>query len=189
MKYKILVFGIFVMVLICFVLSFILVWGHEDVIVKWEIDNTYVDSNFKNWIRIEIYDNISFCIPNEWGIHKTSGIYSITDENGQLWASGALFRTEDDWFNSVRDFVSISTSLPISSMEIDPYSSIHAMKGADIDKLCIYADSTYIEFFLVQLTDASGAEFLLLLECNIESSNHDFDIAEAIMYSFAWKKN
>ena len=79
--------------------------GGEHLLVKWDIDNPYVDRRFSGWEEVNI-DNIgTFSIPENWTVTKDDTVYTILDETGEVWAYGGIFGSDADYSNSP-DFLS-----------------------------------------------------------------------------------
>jgi len=60
------------------------------------------------------------------------------------------------------------------------------MKGADIDEITIDYFESSESYYIINLDTASTPSFLLVLFADISQDTDAFDVAEAIMYSFAY---
>lgn len=162
--------------------------GLEDVFTKWEIQNPHVNKRYKGWKEVSLFDNETIKIPKNWTFddEDIDGIYELTDGNGKRWAVGTLFGTTTDRFNDYEDFVSSVLSVQPENITIEyrepimgiNTSAFHTITSQHSDKI-----STYYCMYL----SGRNSEFLFILFSDIIQNASDFDIAEAIMYSFEYE--
>lgn len=174
------------LILFCTPLGAYVAIGYEDVFTKWEINNPYVDRNLSGWQKIQIDGLSSFSIPKGWAMDFSNGVYSIIEPSGNVWAIGTIFGTDTDFFDNYSDFFATHISTESFEISTDLCSEFIAMKGADIDKITICAPSGSTSYYCIQLDEASGPSLLLVLFSDISRNADHFNIAEAIMYSFAY---
>ena len=160
--------------------------GFEGTFTKWEIDNPYVNSNFSGCEEVHISTDISFHIPKDWTVECEDGIYSVTDSRGNVWAIGTLFGTDADYFDDYSSFLMESICSKQFDLSIDICPKYIAMKGADIDEITIDYFESSESYYIINLDTASTPSFLLVLFADISQDTDAFDVAEAIMYSFAY---
>ena len=73
---------------------------HEDEIVKTEIDNKYVNSDFANWQTVDIASFGSFMIPGDWTLVEDSKGFLIFDSQGNNLGRCSLIGHESSCFDS-----------------------------------------------------------------------------------------
>lgn len=163
-------------------------FGLEDKYTKWYIQNPYVNSHFTGWREIVLYDTNTVMIPNEWSFadENCDGIFSITDGEGKLWATGTLFGTEGDVFEDYSEFVASLTAIQPESVTIESYNGFVAMNASMIKVLTAQYSDGVNTYYCLEL-HRPGTNFLFILYSDISQSPSDYDIAEAIIYSFAYE--
>lgn len=160
----------------------------EDVFVKWDIDNPYVNDQYAGWEEFHIDGVGTMMLPEEWTVKEENGIRSVFDASGNLWATGTVYGTEEACFDSYQEFVATFSSIGSGTTVLDPYPQFAAMKGADIDIFTISdIEGKKESYYVIQLRNIAGGSFALFLFANLNDSPIDFEIAEAIAYSFAYK--
>lgn len=73
---------------------------HEDELMKEEIKNEYVDSDFLNWQRVDISSFGSFMIPEDWVLIEDAKGYLILDSQGKTLGRCGLIGHESSCFDS-----------------------------------------------------------------------------------------
>lgn len=158
----------------------------EDIVTKWQIDNPYVNNRFSECQQILLPTQRSFCIPKDWSLLEENGVYRIYDQNNTLWAIGTSYGTENDRFVDYEEL--LATFVPLQSISIvtEPYAEVDFMKGANLNKLFAHGIAGTQTYYYICLMDTSGTYDMFVLFSDIEEDKLSFDIAEAIMYSYAW---
>lgn len=160
--------------------------GCEHIFVKWEIDNPYVDKNFSGWEEVHIDGISSFSIPAGWTMEYSDGVYSIIDSSGEFWAIGALFGGDNEYFDRYSDFFAACIYPEPFELTTDWWGECVSMRASNIDKITVTGTAGSQSHYCIQLMEASAPTLALFLFSDISQNEDDFDIAEAIMYSFAW---
>lgn len=161
--------------------------GLEYLFVKWDIDNPHVDNHFSEWEPVSIEGCSDFLIPNEWSVIENGEIYSILDSSNQVWAYGTFFGTEHDRFQSYKDFVEkISSTQPIKT-ELEPFPPCPMMDGSGIVRLTVHYESTSTVYYCIQLFIDVPSEFVLFVPSDLDADMDQYDIAEALVYSYAFQ--
>lgn len=168
-----------------FLLPFLVI-GMEDTFRKWEINNPYVNNRFRNCQKITLDTSHTICIPEEWSFEKTDGIYKIYDQDSNLWAIGRNHGSECDLFADDAEF--LEAFLPLQDVNIthESYPPISFMEEAHITRMHVCGSNGSATLFHISLMDISGTDACFVLLDDIEQNTLSFDVAEAIMYSFAW---
>lgn len=160
--------------------------GLEDVFRKWKINNPYVNDRFRSCQQISLVTGRTMCIPEEWSFEENDGIYKIYDQNNELWAIGTVFGTENDRFADSTEFISESFSLEDIHFTLEGYTAIPFMEGAHIYQMHVQGSNGEAPHFYIALSHSSEPRIVFILKDDISQNAQSFDVAEAIMYSFAW---
>lgn len=160
--------------------------GLEDTFRKWKINNPYVNNRFRDCQKITLDTSHTICIPEEWLFEESDGIYKIYDQDSNLWAIGRTQGTEYDRFADDAEF--LEAFLPFQDIDItyEYYPPISFMEEAHITRMHVCGSNGSTTLFHISLMDISGADTCFVLLDDIQQNACSFDVAEAIMYSFAW---
>ena len=158
----------------------------ESMIVRWNIDNHYVNGNFDGWHQIHIEGYDSFSIPQGWSLQEADGIYLIKDNRNIVWAYGAALGSENAVFSGYKDFLTTVCDMPSADIERDPFNRFSMMDGSDIDLLQIKNTEEEYVFYCIQMFKTIQEELVWLVVPDISVDEDQYDIAEAIVYSFAF---
>jgi len=194
MKKRKLLFKIIVLVLsiVCVGFSavygfFYFVLGTEWLFVKLEIDNPYVNNRYSGWKDVLVDELGSFSIPEEWSLSEADGIYTITDASGQVWAHGAVVGDKYS-FSNYEEFVIKILPEAQDYFSLEPFERFIMMDGSYIYEMIICADrksegkrSQILQMFVDVDTDIAW-----ILTPDISEDIDQYDIAEAIVYSYAF---
>ena len=174
-----------IMLLIYLCIPAVAIWG-ESMLVRFEIQNSYVNGGFRGWNRVRIEDVGAFLIPKGWSLEVDDDIYWIIDDSGEAWAFGAIFGTDGAPFANYKDLITAVQGIPCSKIEIDPFSGFLMMNGSDIDVLRLHGDTSDSSAFCIQMFVDTQKELVWMLLPDLSIDKSEFDIAEAIVYSFAF---
>lgn len=159
----------------------------EALFVRWDIDNPYVNNNYYGWNYAYVEGFSTFLIPKEWSLEKDEDIYWIIDESGKVWAFGAPYGTEADAFSDYAALIEKACSVHVSDMTIDSYPRFYMMDGSDVDRLLVRQDSLTKEYYCIQMLETAQEEIVWILFHDISVNEDQYDIMEAIVYSFAFE--
>lgn len=168
----------------------------EHVFTKWDINNPHVNREFIGWQEISLLEDSkehgTFCIPADWALLSKDGIYTILDSTGAVWAIGTLFYGNDkDYFDSEEAFVETFAKIFPDELFYHPYPDFVAMKGGNLSRVLIrYGENNEI-YDCIELLNPSVTvrhRIVFYIFPNLTESPDDFDVAEAIIYSFAYPK-
>ena len=146
-----------------------------------------MDNRFRDCKKITLDTSHTICIPEDWSFEETDGIYRIYDQENNLWAMGTNFGTECDRFADSSEF--FSTFVPLQDIYVthESYPPISFMAGANISKKHVHGTDGSASYFYIYLMDiTSGADTCFVLMDDIDQDAQSFNVAEALMYSFAW---
>lgn len=180
--------AIILQILLCaFSIPFIAI-SCEGFFMKFKLDNPHIDSHYKGWQNVSLEGLNSFCIPEGWHVQNDSGLYTIVDDSGDPWAYGAFYGTENDRFDNYSELLTTVFSYDDIKITFDPFTRFAMMDGSDIDLLVIQGGTVERNVFCLQMMESVQTEFVWFLTADIASSSDQYDIAEAIIYSYAYEK-
>lgn len=159
----------------------------EDRFVKKEIDNPFVNNDFYNWKKTSLQGMSDFYIPNEWEITEDNDIYFITNETEQLWAYGTFIGKEET-FSSRKEFIAHFSSKEIDEVAWEYIPRYANMDGSYVHLLTALEGNSKITYSCIQLCVTTKTDFVWVLSGNIETDEELYNIAEALVYSFEYKK-
>ena len=156
----------------------------EYLSVKWDIDNPYVDNNFKEWKKVSIEGLDDFKIPKGWTLSQESeNLYCIYDGSGQVWARGT-FTSSDHYIQPLEQVL----SMPITKVSGEDFIPIYMMNGSDTGIITVYSDGKAVSYQKIEFFVTVETDFTWILMHDISVDEQQCDIAEAIQYSYAYQK-
>ena len=170
----------------------VLLWGSipifaiagERWLVKWGAKNPYIDSAYAGWKTVQISDIGTIMIPVSWSINESNGISYISNENGEIWATGTIFGHENAKFHSYKSFAEKIYQKSFADAFVQPYTPFYLMDGSTVAKIVDDCDKTLC--YCVKLFITMEQEYVLLIETDITNDARQYDIVEAIVYSYAF---
>lgn len=177
-----------IIVLACLSMPAIAVLG-ESLFVQLEIRNPYVNNHFSGWSCVQIEGFKSFLIPKEWSLDEEAGIYKIINDVDEVWAYGAVLGSDESCVNNYEDLITTVYNTPSVELEVDPFSQFLIMDGSDIDLLRVHGEISRVEFFCIQLFENTQKELVWILMPDLSLDEVQYDIAEAMVYSYAFEVN
>lgn len=184
------IFGCFCILCILFFFSPVgplTVIGFEKMLVKRNIDNPYVNGNFSEWQTISLEEIKDFRIPKGWKISEDDGLYLLVDELGQTWAYGTLYGSDEDRYVNYKEFIGDLIKQQPTEIVFEAIPQFIMMDGSDIDKIeAVFDEKVSESFFCIQFFVDSQTEFVWIIFMDLSSDANQYDIAEAIVYSYAF---
>jgi len=180
---------IMIVVLFLFLLGVLMPFAvivFENIFVMFDIDNPYVSHFYAGWQPFSVEGFSSFYLPAEWSVQNDDALYTIIDDSGAIWAYGFTGGTDNDRFDSYKDFIQEVYSIDSADVSVDPFIPFVMMDGSDIDKLIVQEGTTTNEYYCIQMLQDTQTELYWVLTKDISSNAAQYDIAEAIVYSFAF---
>lgn len=160
--------------------------AYEDVFVKWEIDNPYVDANYSGWKTVSVDGIGRLAIPEKWEMYEEDGIYYIVNESEEIWAIGVTYGTGNDRFVDETELVSYALSSLPNQKPFFSNQWICEMRGSYIDSI-YFEDGDDVRYFaFLELWGDGISSFSLVIFADMEENHSQFDISEAILYSFVY---
>lgn len=163
--------------------------GFEWFFVKLDIDNPYVDSHFSGWKTAYIPELGALYIPAEWTLLDRDNVYCIEDESGQLWAFGAIFGSEQDPFSNYEALLSAMSNEHLTSLSVEPFPGPGMMDGSVMYKTIVYDESLSTTYYCLDLLIDAETKFVWFISSDLSENEDQYNIAEAIVYSYAFKAN
>ena len=155
------------------------------MLVKKHIQNPYVNVKFQDWKSVSIEDKIAFYIPEQWSLEKQEEGYAIVDREGQIWAKGDFVHAD-----TTKEFNRVfgqTISDQILDSEVDfSFAGSGLMDGSTVQKWYAHVDEGTVECYVACLLEDMDSSFYWIVECDSASEKEQYDILEAITYSFAF---
>ena len=120
-------------------------------------------------------------------MQKNDNVYWITNDLGEVWAFGTAFGTEEDCFDNYEDLIATVQNVKTVEIEIDPFNRFTMMDGSDIDLIHVQEGTSTSTYFCIQLLEDAQKEIVWMVRPDITLDETQYDIAEAIIYSFAFE--
>ena len=153
---------------------------------QWDIDNPYVDSDFSGWQDVSLYGEDNMKIPEGWIFADDGdGIYHVTDDKGKTWAYGTVFGTETDTFKTYSEFAAEFVRAEEENISLEYYEGFIEMNRSALYNLVAHPSADTDPYYYIRLRGPERIYGLLLFS-DISKVKDDYDIAEAIIYSFAY---
>ncbi len=157
-------------------------YSFERMSTKWEMDNPYVDRRFFGWKKVSLEGGTVFRIPEDWGLEVSDEIISVTDDEGKLWAIGTVYDKDVCYLEFLTAFV--SADIIDYEMEIPPEFIV--MEKAEIDVVTVNCSGMLNRYGYLELRESVDHwVFFWILE-DIQEDSEQYDIVEAIAYSFVY---
>lgn len=179
-------FGIIVCVpvilLAVLLISGIFVIGYEAELYAKELNNPYVNSNFKGW-HTEITDYGSIILPEEWEIVAENKTIQIL-QDGENIAVGALIKGDDALFPTKEAFLGQILKMDVSRVNCD---NLHSLLGSSFGKFYINENREYQGYYL-NLVNGNGSSLFFCFSSVKQDENELKSKAEAIIYDHKYRK-
>ena len=146
-----------------------------------------MDADYQHWQPIVLEGVVSFGIPEDWSVHENDGVYAITDSTGNPWAYGTFFGTDCDRFDNYKDFIAEISSTRPETVTYESFTQFIMMDGSTINKLNSQHENIIETYYNIHLFISTQSEFILLVSVDLANDVNQFDIAEALVYSYAFK--
>ena len=188
LKWTIVIVVCSVLVGILVLISPIIAILNEDFVLKEQLDNRYINSDFCDWRSTYVKDYGSILLPEEWLCTSDSELIHISDKTGEEIAIGGfigkdagMFADEAELLNSIGETVRDDVYREIAPVEI---------YGSNFGKLCI-SESAIPEYYYIALTERESfplkIELVFVFQKSFfETENDFFEIAQAIVYSYCF---
>lgn len=172
-----------VVALVCFTpLGLVVAVGSGGLVAKWELDNPYVNARFRDWKPVAIHGEVSVRIPEDWTFQEEDGTYTILDADGTVWAYG--FCSERD---GARDaLVESLYGFTPDAYTSEAYPCSGYMELGEMEKVWISGENACASYDALILRNGLQDSVYLIPTARLEENPEQYDIAEAILYSYAW---
>lgn len=160
----------------------------EGALVKKDIDNPYVNSGFSNWKTVTVENFANIQIPAQWSLDESDGIITIRG-NGKICAQGTVFGVAQERFEDDLALVRWITNEPNLEVVYEPLVGSVEMEGSTVGKF-LTTEASSQEYYFIRLecrTEQNDSPILyLVLDHDLTHSEDAYNIAEAIVYSYAY---
>jgi hypothetical protein len=160
----------------------------EELLVKHEINNPHVDTHFRSWKDVEVENFAQIRIPEKWQLSVINGIVYISTGD-EVWAQGFVSGYENALFDTKEEFMKWMLNQECISITTDPIPGLTYMEGSYIGKFHTDYEDPQTFYYLCFENRAASADSLslfLVLNRNLEHDSDHYDIAEAMIYAFAY---
>ena len=175
--------GIFLVLLFLMsVLSPLILLCSEDTLVKEELNNRYIDSNYDGWNAISIGVIESFMIPEEWEMMESEGIMLITNNGDEIGYAALLGKNRK--VQDTHAFFNILAPDQTCTIEREVIDDVLQIDASYFFRAEMEGKSLNRSLYCIYLYDDYDYQFILALNENCYEYSSICDIAEAIIYSF-----
>lgn len=179
---------ILTLVVVCLLLYIVLscmspliLFQMENDYVRDILDNPYVNSGYLQWKNINLDGIGELMVPNDWTIVKSAEIYQIFDINGTMVAIGGVSNVIDD-----ADLFKVLTGYDILDSSYDGVPGFISIQSSELYEVHVKGEGLSESFYCISLCmDVKNRFMLYFPEKRIESIDSFFDVAEAVIYSYA----
>lgn len=156
----------------------------EDNILKDQLDNPYVNSEFCDWETETIEEFGTFKLPDMWSLHQDTNPYHITDTSGETIAYATIFDVDGEPFEDYSAFLSSFLGYTPVDFSMEHISEFVSINASSFGALTISKNDSDEELFYLSLYGPSSSEVLFVFLCEEKTQNHILlEIAQAISYS------
>lgn len=162
--------------------------GLEPYLVQSHIENPYVDEGFSGWKEVYFEERVQFKIPNDWNVQSENGVFTIVDSSGSIWAYGATVGKTNCTFKHDSQFLQQVRSVQPTKIEYEPFLGSCDMEESYFIQAIVQheqgVENIYCPIFFIN----TDSDFLLLISEDLAENSSAFDIAEAMMFSYAFDR-
>ena len=162
--------------------------GGEHLLVKWHIDNPYVDSRFSGWEEVTIDGFGAFSLPQDWSVTQDGIVYTILDDAGNIWAYGGISdrKSSTSGYTDISSFLYEVYSVKPTLLSTDFVPAFIMMKGSDMYKNTFDFAGTEKAFYTIYLSKNMYTNMVWLCPSDLMEQPKQYAIAEAMVYSYAF---
>lgn len=163
--------------------------GLEPYLVQSHIENPYVDEGFSGWKEVYIEERVQFKIPNDWNVQSENGVFTIVDSSGSIWAYGATVGKTNCTFRYDSQFLQQAYSIEPTEIEFGPGAAGSClMDGSYFTEVLVYHNDGVESVHCAILFLDMDSDYVLLLQDDLSENKQALDLAEALMYSYAFDR-
>ena len=177
--------AIMIIVLSMLCLPFLAI-GYENLLVKWDAHNPHIDSGYLGWKSVTVSNIGNLMIPESWSLHESNGFCYICEENGELWAVGTSFGHKNSKFKTYKTFAEMAYEDSFTDATVGPFAPFLLMDGSTAVQMVARGSGGDKIYYCIKLFISTEEEYVFLLEKNLSTEAKQFDIAEALVYSYAF---
>ena len=152
--------------------------------IQFDIRNPHVGKGFRHWNQVQVEDCKPFSIPEGWTIEEEAGLYMILDESGEVWAYGAILGLDGPHFQNEKKLLETIYNTPIVDTEFLSLEQTLVMKGSYVYMTQVNGEESDYTTSCIRLDENSRKRLVWIVTPDLSVDEAQFDIAEAIVYSF-----
>lgn len=163
------------------------VLAYSDSILKNELDNQYINSNYSDWKPVTLSADYSFLVPEQWKFQYCSDSYYFSSELENLDVYCAIIGSENKAFISTQEYISTLTDFNIISVEQTYFPETISVGMSDFCKLTVHGEESSVDFYRLKLQDTDTTKCVFLFPIDAETDHEKIiELSEAIMYSYVF---
>ena len=161
--------------------------GGESFLTKAHIDNQYVDADYPQWHKVQVDDLKPLYIPAGWELEESADFLLIKDASGSVWAYGGRYGEGTGQFHDTSSLISaFHDDICVTDYAVDYSWGTIAMEESSLLRASVCAENSNQKFYKLYLHEEDNRSICFIITADLEQRATDFDIAEAILYSFAY---
>ena len=173
-----------IILLVVSLIGGIFVIAYEDKISANDLNNPFINADYKNWSTIELINEETIMLPDEWSITTTESLTIITDEYGKNIAKGGKLIRDENSSYQYEKLLGELFGQPVSITAITQSGNVRSSRCGTI----IVADNGATEYDYILLSKSGYYNMLFVFDPTVkETQNNLTDILEAIIFSYVWK--
>ena len=171
-------------VLFYFVIAPFFVIAFEGNMIKNDLDNPYIDSDFDGWNEVNISDTFDFKIPGNWTIdYSATDNIQIRDNGDHLIAYGTMISGESDiQYPTESEAFQQITGLAYSDFEYVYIPDFLYIHGSNMGILKSKAEESS-EYYFLRLSENDNGMLFIISEEYTEQMDALIPIFQAVAYS------
>lgn len=111
----------------------------------------------------------------------------IKDASGSVWAYGGRYGEGTGQFHDTSSLISaFHDDICVTDYAVDYSWGTIAMEESSLLRASVYAENSNQKFYKLYLHEEDNRSICFIITADLEQRATDFDIAEAILFSFAY---
>ena len=173
-----------IILLVVWLIGGILAIAYESKICANELNNPFINADYKNWSTIELINEETIMLPDEWSITTTESLTVITDEYGKNIAKGGKLVQDENGAYQYEELLGELFDQPVSIAAITELGNVRSSRYGTIT----IADNGATEYDYILLSKSANYNMLFVFDPTVkETQNNLTDILEAMIFSYVWK--
>lgn len=185
-----------VRILLVIILTFILFLGiltvltpfillaNEGLFLKAQLDNMYIEKEYKGWNVTEINNWGSCLLPNEWIVMEDNGVIYINDIAGNIIAKGTILEACDSVFVSQELFLSEILNHSVNEITYDYVTTFVRIDDSLLGTISVNGENE-TKCGFARLKKYDSPELFVVFQPDIAVDSPEVvDLVQAIAFSY-----